>query len=62
MEIKNEIVEKWWVAYNESKSIIHYGKTEIGQVTVSGQPLFEIFDNELDYSKRLTDLGVNLDI
>jgi len=61
MNIANEIITKYWIAYNEDKNVIHYGVTEVGQQTSSGQPLFEIFDTEEEYLIRLTELNINLE-
>ena len=61
MIIRNEVTAKWWVAYNEDKSVVHYGKTEVGYETVSGQPLYEIFDTELAYNNRLVELNIKID-
>jgi len=58
MIIRNEITKKWWIAYNEDKSILHKGVTEIGSETVSGQPLHEIFNTEQEYLDRLIELNI----
>ena len=60
-QITAEITEKWWVAYNEDKSIIHYGQTGVGQTTKTGQPIFEVFDTELECNNRLVELNINID-
>ena len=61
MVITNETTTKWWVAYNEDKSVIHNGVTEIGMETISGQPLYEIFDTEGDYLIRLAELNITIE-
>jgi hypothetical protein len=61
MIIRNEITTKWWIAYNEDKSVVHNGVTEVGSETSSGQPSYEIFDNEQDYLNRLIELNINLE-
>ena len=61
MIIRNEVTAKWWVAYNEDKSIIHYGKTGVGQTTKTGQPIFEVFDTEQAYVNRLIELNINIE-
>jgi hypothetical protein len=61
MEIKNELTTKYWIVYNEDKSVIHYGKTEVGEITTSGQPLSEIFNNEQEYKNRLIELNINIE-
>jgi len=43
---KQELNDKWWICYNEDKSIVHYGKTDAPQQTETGLPLFKVFDNE----------------
>ena len=37
---------KWWVARSADGSTLHYGSTEPDQVTTSGQPAFEISDDQ----------------
>ena len=37
---------KWWIVYNEDKSIVHYGMTEPPQETETGLPLSQVFDDE----------------
>ena len=43
---KEEQSDKWWITYNEDKSIVHHGKTDAPQQTETGLPLFQVFDNE----------------
>jgi hypothetical protein len=43
---KEELTDKWWICYNEDKSIVHQGITEAPQQTETGLPLFQVFDNE----------------
>ena len=61
MVIRNEITTKWWIAYNEDKSVVHNGVTEVGSETSFGQPLCETFNNEQDYLNRLIELNINLE-
>jgi hypothetical protein len=44
-----EETKKWWIVYNEDKSVVNYGETEPPQQTESGLPLFQVFDNELNW-------------
>lgn len=46
---KESNVNTWWIAYNEDKSIVHYGLTEPPQQTDSGLTLKQTFTNELDW-------------
>lgn len=48
----------YWVATSNDLTVVHYGLTEHGMVTTTGQPNLETFDNEADYLARLTELGV----
>lgn len=43
---KETAVNKWWIVYNEDKSVVNYGMTEPPQETETGLPLFQVFDNE----------------
>jgi hypothetical protein len=58
MEIKGHNNTVWWICYNEGYTTIHHGKTEVGGVTTSGQPLHEIFDTEEEYLDRLNELNI----
>ena len=46
----------WYIAHN-GLDVVHYGDIEVGDV-VTGQPMFETFDNEPEWRDRLKDLGV----
>jgi hypothetical protein len=61
MIIRNEVTTKWWIVYGEDKSVIHYGVTEVGSETSSGQPSYEIFDTEQEYLNKLTELNINIE-
>ena len=61
MIIRNELTTKWWIVYGEDKSVIHYGVTEVGSETSSGQPSYEIFNNEQEYLNRLIELNINIE-
>jgi len=60
MNIKGHTETKWWICYNDGQTAIHYGKTEVGQVTTSGQPNHELFNTEQDYLDRLNELGIKI--
>lgn len=42
-------VNKWWIVYNEDKSITHYGMTKPSQVTETGLSLFQVFNSEIEW-------------
>lgn len=46
---KETAVNKWWIVYNEDKSVVNYGMTEPPQETETGLPLFQVFDNEASW-------------
>ena len=46
---KETTVNKWWIVYNEDKSVVNYGMTEPPQETETGLPLFQVFDNEASW-------------
>ena len=46
---RDELNDKWWITYNEDKSIVHYGKTDAPQQTETGLTLFQVFDNEASW-------------
>lgn len=46
---KQELNDKWWICYNEDKTIVHHGKTESPQQTETGLPLFQVFDDETSF-------------
>lgn len=43
----------YWVARDDDGNVIHYGKTEPNQVTVTGQKNLITFTNELDQKKEI---------
>jgi hypothetical protein len=44
-----EETKKWWIVYNEDKSVVNYGETEPPQQTETGLPLFQVFDTESEW-------------
>lgn len=44
---------KWWIVYNEDKSIVNYGMTEPPQETETGLPLSQVFDDEQSWMDAL---------
>lgn len=47
---------RYFLAHN-GVDIFHYGKLELNEEVITGQPNLEFFDNENDLSQRLSDLG-----
>lgn len=48
----------YFIAHDPS---VHYGELESGQEIVTGQNNLEIFDNEEEYTQRLSALGIELE-
>ena len=46
---KETTINKWWIVYNEDKSVVNYGMTEPPQETETGLPLYQVFDNEASW-------------
>lgn len=46
---KETTINKWWIVYNEGKSVVNYGMTEPPQETETGLPLYQVFDNEASW-------------
>lgn len=58
---KETTINKWWIVYNEDKSVVNYGMTEPPQETETGLPLYQVFDNEASWLNVLqTDFNVTL--
>jgi len=55
------ITAKYWIVYNEDKSVLHYGENSEGGSTLSGLSNKEEFNNEQDYLNRLIELNINLE-
>lgn len=48
----------YFIAHDPS---VHYGELEVGQEIVTGQNNLEIFDNEEEYTQRLSELGIEIE-
>ena len=48
-----ELNDKWWIAYNNDNSVVHYGKTDAPQETETGLPLYQVFDTEESWLNEL---------
>lgn len=48
--------EYFFLAYNEEKSNIHFGKAEIGQALSTGQSILETFETFDELKARLIEL------
>jgi len=46
---KEELNDKWWICYNNDKTIVHYGKTDAPQQTETGLSLNQVFDDEASW-------------
>ena len=58
---KETTINKWWICYNEDKSVVNYGMTEPPQETETGLPFFQVFNTELDWLSVLqTDFNIIL--
>ena len=51
-----ELNDKWWIAYNNDNTIVHYGKTDAPQVTETGLPLYRVFDTEESWLVELNNI------
>lgn len=49
--------DEWFIAHNNNDVVIG-AFNEQGTRIETGQPYFEVFDNEQEYLNRLTELGV----
>lgn len=45
----NEPSDRWWIVYNQSKTIVNYGFTERNQETSTAMEFDQVFDNEGDW-------------
>ena len=61
-KLENHIVDTWFIAKNENNTVIHYGLCEVGQVTETGQPILETYENESDWLNRLGELEIFINI
>ena len=52
-KIEKPAKRKYWVARDDDGNVIHYGKTEPNQVTMTGQKNLLVFENELEQKKEI---------
>jgi len=52
-KIDNPGAAKWFVARNADGSVLHTGRTDIGQVTATGQPTLQALDDENSFLQAL---------
>lgn len=53
VEIKNHLVDTWWIIKKRDNSVIHHGITPVGLVTQSGLDEKETFTEELIWANTL---------
>jgi hypothetical protein len=53
IEIKNHLVDTWWIIKKNDNSVIHHGITPVGLVTQSGLDEKETFTEELVWANTL---------
>lgn len=53
IEIKNHLVDTWWIIKKSDNSVIHHGITPVGLVTQSGLDEKETFSEELVWANTL---------
>lgn len=46
MEIRYPNNKKHWICHNEDGSVMHFGETDVNQVTNTAQPVLEGYDSE----------------
>ena len=51
------ITQTWWIAYSDTKDIVHYGKNNSGQLD-TGQPNLQLFYTEQQWLNRLLQFGI----
>lgn len=49
--------DEWFIAHNNADVVIS-AFNEQGTIIETGQPYFEVFDDEQDYLNRLSELGI----
>lgn len=49
----------WYISYNETENVYHYGKVTPEQELTSNQIFFETFDNETDWKNRIKKLNIS---
>ena len=60
MEIMYPENKKYWICHNKNGSVMHFGETDINQVTSTAQPVLEGFDSEEQLVTRIASKDVNL--
>lgn len=60
MEIRYPQNKKYWICHNEDGSVMHFGETDINQVTSTGQPVLEGYDSEDELVTAIASKDVNL--
>ena len=49
--------QTWWIAYSDTKDIVHYGQNNSGQLD-TGQPNLQLFYIEQQWLNRLLQFGI----
>lgn len=62
VEVKDHIVDTYWIAKATDNSVIHYGCVPVGGVVESGQDELELFTDEQPWIDRLDELEVEHEI
>ena len=60
MEISYPENKKYWICHNENGSVMHFGETDINQVTSTNQPVLEGYDSDEDLRTAIASKDVNL--
>jgi hypothetical protein len=60
IEIKDHLVDTWWIIKKNDNSVIHYGLTPVGMVTNSGLDTVETFTEESIWVNKIIEYDNNI--
>jgi hypothetical protein len=55
------LIDTWFIGRNDYDTVIHHCFCPANTRLDSGQEIIELFYNEADYLKRLTELQINIE-
>ena len=60
IEIKDHLVDTWWIIKKNDNSVMHYGLTPVGMVTNSGLDTVETFTEESIWVNKIMEYDNNI--
>jgi hypothetical protein len=60
IEIKDHLVDTWWIIKKNDGTVMHYGLTPVGMITNSGLDVLETFTDESIWFSKILEYDNNL--